>query len=74
LIENYVTGRIDACGEKSGGYFPGVVLELNGILPDGYGVQVDHTIQAVIDLLHFYKTLYGPQIVAQMEVAGRLDA
>ena len=44
------------------------------ILPDGDGVLVDDAIDAVVARLQLREAADGAEIVAEMQIAGRLDA
>ena len=74
LIEHDVLLRIDAGGEERSRHLAGVVLQLARVLPDRDGVQVDDAEQAIVVVLQLHEALDGAEIVAEMEIAGRLDA
>ena len=78
LIEHDVLLRIDAGGDERRGDLAGVTCELGGATPDidGHGdrVHVDHAIDAVVGFLHLHEVDDRAEIIAEMQVAGRLDA
>src|SRR6185437_11140968 len=51
-----------------------LVAQLRRILPGGNGVHVDDAIEAVELVLQLHPVADGAEIVAEMQVAGRLDA
>ena len=49
-------------------------LQLVGVLPHGDRVHVDDAIDALVRLLHLDPLHHGAEIIAEMQVAGRLHA
>ncbi len=74
LIEHDVLGRIDARGDEGRGHLAGVLAQLVRVLEHGDGVQIDHAIEAVVLVLERHEFGDGAEIVAEMEIAGRLHA
>ena len=74
LIEDDVAGRVDARGDEGRRHLAGVAGELVGVLEHGDGVQVDHAIEAVMLGLERHESGDGAEIVAEMQIAGRLHA
>ncbi len=74
LVEHDVFFRIDAAGDKGGGDFADRLGQFRGLLPHGDRVQIDDAIDAVVTVLQFDEALDGAEIVAEMQVAGRLNA
>ena len=74
LIEHDVAGGIDAGGDEGRGHLAGVVLELVRVLEHGDGVEIDHAIEAVMLGLKRHEARDGAEIVAEMEIAGGLNA
>ena len=74
LVEHDVLLGINAGSEKSGGHLARVAGQLMRLLPNGDGMKIDHAIKAVVACLHLDESLYGSEIVAQVEIAGWLHA
>ena len=74
LIEDDVRLRIDARGDERGRHLAGVAGELVGVLEHGDGVQIDHAIEAVMLGLKRHELGDGAEIIAEMQIAGRLHA
>ncbi len=78
LVEHDVLLRIDAAGDEGGGDFAGVARELGRTAPHVHplrdGVQVDHAIQAVVGFLQFDEIDDRAEVIAEMQIARRLDA
>ena len=78
LVEDDVLLRIDAGGDEGGGHLAGVLAKLGRPAPDrhrhGDRVQVDDAVDAVMRPLQLDEAHDGAEIVAEMEIAGRLDA
>ena len=66
--------RVDAGRQEHVDRVDGVALEVGLGLAHGDGVQVDGAVDAVVGLLHGDEVADGPQVVAQVQRAGRLDA
>ena len=74
LVEDDVLRRIDAGGEERRRDFADLPVQVLGVLRHGDRVHVDHAIDAVMRLLHRHEALDGPEIIAEVEVAGGLNA
>ena len=74
LVEDDVFCRIDAAGDEGRGDFARGVRQLGRILPHRDRVQVDDAIDAVVAVLQLDEALDGAEIIAEMQVAGRLHA
>ena len=74
LVEHDVLLRIDAAGDERRGDFANGVRQFGRILPDRDRVQIDDAIDAVVAVLQFDEALDGAEIVAEMQIAGRLHA
>ena len=74
LVEDDVLLRIDAAGDEGGGHLADRLRQLGRVLPDRDGVQVDDAIDAVVGLLQLDELHDRAEIVAEMQVAGRLHA
>ena len=74
LIEHDVFFRIDAAGDERRGDLANGMRQLGRLLPHRDGVQVHHAIDALVAVLQFGKALDGAEIIAEMQIAGRLDA
>ena len=72
LVEDDVLLRVDAAGDEGGGHFAGGARQLGRVLPDRDGVHVDHAIDAVVVFLQRHEFGDGAEIIAEMQVAGRL--
>ena len=74
LVEDDVLLRIDAAGDEGRGHFADRARQLGRVLPDRDGVQIDHAIDAVVALLQLDELDDRAEIIAEMQVAGRLHA
>ena len=74
LVEEDALTRVDACREIGGGYRADLVGKSGGVLPHGDGVHIHHAEDALVRFLHLDPLHHGPQVVAQVQVAGRLHA
>ena len=74
LVEHDVAGGIDARGDEGGRDLAGVPGKLVGVLEHGDGVEIDHAIEAVMLGLERHELGDGAEIIAEMEIAGRLHA
>ena len=74
LVEDDVALRVDAGRQERRRHLARRLDELDGILPGGDGVLVDDAIDAVVAGLQLRKAADGAEIVAEMQIAGRLDA
>ena len=66
--------RVDAGGEEGRGDLARLAREQPGILRLGDGVQVDHAIEALVVVLQAREVADRAEIIAEMEIAGRLHA
>ncbi len=74
LVEDNIGVRIDAAGEKGRGHLAGGARELRRLVRQGHRMQVDDAIDAGMRLLHLDKALDRAEVVAEVEVACRLNA
>ena len=74
LVEHDVLLGIDPTGDKRGGDFADRAGQFGGILPCGDGVQVDDAVDAVVAILQLDEALDGAEVVAKVQIAGRLHA
>ena len=74
LVEDDVLLRIDAAGDERRGHLADVARQLGRVLPDRDRVQVDDAIDAVVAVLQLHEFLDGAEIIAEMQVSGRLHA
>ena len=74
LHEQQAHLRVDAGGQQHGGGLPGLAAQGRGLLTHGQRVQVGHHVQALKILLQAAPVADGPDVVAQGEGAGGLDA
>ncbi len=74
LVEDDVLLRVDAGGDEGRCHLAGVLGQLVGVLEHGDGVQIDHAIEALVLGLERHEFGDGAEIVAEMQVAGRLHA
>ncbi len=75
LVEHDRARRVDAGGEERGGDLSDLRLQLGRVLPQGDRVQVDDAVEALrLARLHLHEPLHGAEIIAEMQVPGRLDA
>src|SRR5205814_7803329 len=72
--EAEVPPGVEPGGEEGGRDLAGLVAQLRRVLPGGDGVHVDDAIEAVELVLQLHPVADGTEIVAEMQVAGRLDA
>ena len=74
LIEQDILFRVDAGGDIGGGHDARALAQIVGVLPLRDGVHVDHAIDALILALQVRPVADRAEIIAEMEVAGGLDA
>ena len=74
LVEDDAAPGIDAAGDIGGGDVAYCPVELARILPGGDRVHVDHAIDALMRVLQPDPVQHRPEIIAEMEIAGRLHA
>jgi hypothetical protein len=74
LIEDDVPGGIDAGSDEGGRDLARVVLEFVGVLKHGDGVEIDDAVEALMIGLERHELGDGAEIVAEMKIAGGLDA
>ena len=78
LVEDDVLVRVDPGSEERRRHLAGLLAELVRAAPHrdrmGDGVQIDDAIDALMRRLHLDEALDGAEIIAEMQVAGRLNA
>ncbi len=74
LVEDDVLLRIDAGRQERRRHLARRADQLGRILPDGDRVLVDDAIDAIVARLQLREAADGAEIVAEMQIAGRLDA
>src|SRR6476660_9693712 len=74
LMEHDVLFRIDAAGKKRGGDLTGRLRQLGRVLPHRDRVQIDHAVDAVVLVLQRDKLHERAEIIAEVQIAGRLHA
>ena len=74
LVEDDVGFRIDAAGEKGRGHLAGGAPQLFGLVRKRHRMKVDDAIDARMRLLHLDEALDRAKIVAEVEIACRLNA
>src|SRR5215470_7468752 len=65
---------IDADRQQHTGQLLNLVSQLQRILVDGDGVQVDNAVDAIVVVLDFGPVFQSAQIISDVRAAGRLDA
>ena len=66
--------RVDAGGQEKGGGVADLREQLFGVLIHGDGVQIDDAVDAFVLVLHTHPILERAEIIADVEIAGWLDA
>src|SRR5690606_33533537 len=74
LIEDDGALGINAGGDEGGRDFARGPAQGIGLLPDRDGMHVDHAIEGLVRILQGHEAANGAEIIAQMQIAGRLDA
>jgi len=78
LVEHDVLLRVDAAGNKGRGDLAGVAGEFQRATPHRDAlrdrVHVDHAIDAVVAFLQLDEIDDRAEVIAEMQIAGRLDA
>ena len=78
LVEDDVLLRIDAGGKEGCGHLARVARKLGRAAPDVDALRermhVDHAIDAVVGFLHLHEVDDGAEIIAEVQIARRLDA
>ena len=74
LVEDDLFFRIDAAGQERRGHLARGARQFARVLPHRDGVQVDHAIDAVIALLQRDEFGDRAEIIAEVQIAGRLHA
>ena len=74
LVEDDIGLRIDAAGKKGRCHLAGGASKLLGLVRQGHRVQVDDAIDARMRLLHLDEALDRAEIVAEVQIARRLNA
>ena len=76
LVEDDMLFGIDAGGDKGRGDFPGVARELGRAAPDRHRlrerVHIDNAIETVVGLLQLDEIDDRAEVIAKMQIAGRL--
>jgi hypothetical protein len=74
LVEDDMLLRIDAGGDEGCGNRADLAAQVGMDQLGGDGMQVDDAIDAVVVLLQRHELSDGAEIIAEMEIAGGLDA
>ena len=74
LVEDDMFCRVDTGGEKGGGHFADIARQFQRVLRHGDRVQIDNAIDAFHLVLQRDEAFDGTEIIAQMQIAGGLDA
>jgi hypothetical protein len=74
LVEDRVLLRVDAAGEERRGDLARRATQRRRVVRHRHRVQVDDAIEAGMGLLHLDEALQRAEIVAQMQIPGRLYA
>ena len=74
LVEDDLLPAVDAGGQEGRGDLARLAGQQLGILRLGDGVQVDHAIEAFVVVLQAREVADRAEIVAEVEIAGRLHA
>ena len=74
LVEDDIGLGIDAAGEKGGSHFARGARELLRIVRHRHRMQIDDAIDARMRLLHLDEALDRAEIIAEVQIARRLDA
>ena len=74
LVKDNMVFRVDPGGNKSGRHFTRIGGQFLRVLKHGNGVQIDHAIKTFMAVLQGDKIANGAQIIAEMQIAGRLYA
>src|SRR5207248_5845837 len=74
LVEDDMLAGVDAGGKEGGRHLATLAAQLGGLLPLGDGMLVDDAKNAVILALQAYPVADGAQVIAEMQIAGRLYA
>ena len=78
LVEHDVLFRIDAGGDEGRGHFAGIAREFGRAAPDVDAmrdrVHVDDAIDAIVRLLQLDEIDDRAEVIAEMQIARRLDA
>ena len=74
LVEDDLLAAIDAGGQERRGDLARLAGQQLGVLPHGDGVHVDHAVQALEVALQAREVADCAEIVAEVEIAGGLDA
>ena len=74
LVEEDRALRVEAAGDVGRGQLAGGLAQLLRVLPDGDRVQVDDAVDRLMAVLHRAQAAERAEIVAERQVARRLDA
>ena len=74
LVEDGVYFRIDAAGQEGRRHLARGAGQLRRFMRQGHRMQVDHAIEARTRVLQRHEALDRPEVVAEVQIAGRLNA
>ena len=74
LVEDDAALGVDAGGDIGGGHLAGRLAQFARVLRQGQRVQVDDAEDAVVIVLQRDPVADRAEIIAEMQIAGRLDA
>ena len=74
LVEDDVGFRVDAAGKKGRGHLARGARKLLRLVGHRHRMQVDDAIDARMRLLHLDEALDRAEIIAEVQIAGRLNA
>ena len=74
LVEDGVDFRIDATGQEGRRHLARGAGEVRRLVRQGDRMKVDHAIEARTRGLELHEALDRPEVVAEVQIAGRLDA
>ena len=74
LVQDDVLLRIDACCDEGRCDLADIAGQFGRVLPDGNGMQIHNAVDAVVGVLEFDEVDDGAEIVAEVQIARRLDA
>ena len=74
LVEDDALLRVEPAGEVGRRHVHDRPAEFGGVLPDGDRMHVDHAVDALMRVLHVDPVQHGAEVIAEMQVTGRLHA
>src|SRR5688572_3022379 len=74
LVENNMLAGVDSGGEERGSDLARIAPQFVRVLPNGNRVQVDYAVDAIVRILHLDEAPDCTEVVAEVEVARRLNA